>query len=152
MMITFASRSVADTYQAGRQLAAMLRPGDVVLLIGELGAGKTALVSGIAEGLGIENTITSPTFVLVKRYDSGFIPLVHADAYRLGTTGEFEDLDLLTSSRDAILAIEWGDAIAGLVPDDHLRIRVIVGEDGERSIWFEPQGSWQHRPLRELQS
>ncbi len=152
MTICFTSRSVADTYQAGRQLAAMLRPGDVVLLIGELGAGKTALASGIGEGLGVEDPITSPTFVLVKRYDEAFIPLVHADVYRLKSTGEFEDLDLLTASQDAVLVIEWGDAVASLLPEDHLKVRIEMGEDGERSILFEPHGSWQHRPLREMQT
>lgn len=151
-MISFTSRSLADTYQAGRQLAGMLRPGDVLLLVGELGSGKTALVSGIAEGLGIEEHVTSPTFVIVKRYDDGFTPLVHADVYRLATTGEFEDLDLLSASADAILVVEWGDRAAGLVPDDHLRIRIVVADGDERSIVFEPHGSWQHRPLREMQS
>ena len=151
-MISFVSRSVADTYQAGRQLAAMLRPGDVVLLVGELGAGKTALVSGIAEGLGVDEQVTSPTFVLVKRYDSGFTPLVHADVYRLGTTGEFEDLDLLAGSGDAILVVEWGDTVATLVPDDHLRVEIMIDEGDTRRILFRPHGSWQHRPLREMQS
>ncbi|MDH3499011.1 MAG: tRNA (adenosine(37)-N6)-threonylcarbamoyltransferase complex ATPase subunit type 1 TsaE [Acidimicrobiia bacterium] len=151
-VISFTSHSVADTYQAGRQLAAMLRPGDVVLLVGELGAGKTSLVTGIGEGLGIDDVITSPTFVIVKRYDTGFTPLVHADAYRLGSTGEFEDLDLLAASQDGILVIEWGDMIVGLVPDDHLRVRIVREQDDARSIMFEPHGSWQHRPLREMQS
>ena len=151
-MISFTSRSVADTYQAGRQLAAMLRPGDVVLLVGELGSGKTALASGIGEGLGIEELVTSPSFVIVKRYDGGFTPLVHADVYRLRSTGEFEDLDLLSASQDAILVVEWGDTVAGLIPEDHLRIRIVVSDGDERTILFEPHGSWQHRPLREMQS
>jgi tRNA threonylcarbamoyladenosine biosynthesis protein TsaE len=151
-MITVTSTSLADTYQTGRQLAGMLRPGDVVLLSGELGAGKTALVCGIAEGLGIEETITSPTFVLVKSYRDGFIPLIHADAYRLGTTGEFEDLDLLDASRDGVLAIEWGDAVASFAPDDHLRIRIVITGGDERSILFEPHGAWHDRPLQEMQS
>lgn len=149
-VISVATTSVADTRTVGRRLAGLLRPGDVILLVGELGSGKTALVSGLAEGLGVSELVTSPTFVIVKRYADGFIPLVHVDTYRLSTTGEFEDLDLLPTNADAVVAIEWGDSVVALVPDDHLKVALTVDDDGRRTIRFAPAGAWTERPLEEL--
>lgn len=103
--------------ELGRLLGLRLRAGDVVLLTGELGAGKTTFMRGLGEGMGVRGPITSPTFVIARRHPSlvGGPALVHADAYRLGSAGEFEDLDL--DADDAVVCVEWGrDRAEGLSP------------------------------------
>lgn len=150
MKIELETESVAETMQVGRRLAALLRPGDVVALCGRLGAGKTAFAGGLAEGLGIEEPVISPSFVLVRSYASGFIPLVHVDVYRLGSVGEFADLDALEESKDGVLLVEWGDAVASLLPDDHLRVEILIRDEDRRAIRFVPSGEWTRRPLEEL--
>lgn len=147
-MIVVEAPTVADTRQVARTLAALVRQGDIIVLEGGLGAGKTAFVGGLAEGLGVSELVTSPTFVLVKRYDDGFMPLVHADVYRLGSSAEFDDLDLLHSARDGLLAIEWGDAVAASLPDSYLTVR--LEGDATRTITIVPKGDWRERPLGEL--
>ncbi len=149
-MIVVSATTAADTRQVARALAAMVRQGDIIVLEGGLGAGKTVFVSGLAEGLGVTELVTSPSFVLVKRYEDGFMPLVHADVYRLSSSAEFEDLDLLHSSRDGLLAIEWGDAVLGSLPDTYLSVQLDGGGDEMRSITLVPKGPWLERPLQEL--
>ena len=149
-MIAIHASALADTLQVARALAALVREGDIIVLEGVLGSGKTAFVSGLAEGLGVTELVTSPTFVLVKRYEDGFMPLVHADVYRLGSSAEFEDLDLLHSARDGLLAIEWGDAVVGSLPDTYLTVRLEGGSAGSRMIHLVPRGPWLRRPLEEL--
>jgi tRNA threonylcarbamoyl adenosine modification protein YjeE len=103
--------------ELGRLLGLRLRAGDVVLLTGDLGAGKTTFMRGLGEGMGVRGPITSPTFVIARRHPSlvGGPALVHADAYRLGSAGEFEDLDL--DADDAVVCVEWGrDRAEGLSP------------------------------------
>ncbi len=103
--------------ELGRLLGLRLRAGDVVLLTGDLGAGKTTFMRGLGEGMGVRGPITSPTFVIARRHPSlvGGPALVHADAYRLGSAGEFEDLDL--EADDAVVCVEWGrDRAEGLSP------------------------------------
>ncbi|HEY7584431.1 MAG TPA: tRNA (adenosine(37)-N6)-threonylcarbamoyltransferase complex ATPase subunit type 1 TsaE [Acidimicrobiia bacterium] len=135
----------ADTANLGARLAPMLKAGDIVLLVGELGSGKTLFVGGLAAGIGVEEMVTSPSFVLVRQYRTGFLPLTHADIYRLRTRNEFEDLDLVADSEDGVLVIEWGDAIEAELPDDHLRIDFEVGADDARTISFTPSGTWVSR-------
>jgi len=149
-MIVVVAATPADTLQVARSLASMTREGDIIVLEGGLGAGKTVFVSGLAEGLGVTELVTSPTFVLVKRYVDGFMPLVHADVYRLGSSGEFEDLDLLHTARDGLLAIEWGDAVASCLPETYLTVRLRGGGDEPRTIELHPRGPWRSRPLEEL--
>lgn len=144
------STSPLETLALGRRLATLLEAGDVVLLAGKLGSGKTLLVSGVAEGLGIDGPVTSPSFVLVREYDDGFLPLVHADVYRLGSMAEFDDLELPDSASDGVLLIEWGTAVAGGVPEDHLVIHIDVLGEGERRFRFEAKGDWVTRRLGEL--
>lgn len=143
------SESVADTMALGRRLASLLRPGDVVLVSGRLGAGKTVLVAGIAEGLGIDDPVTSPSFVLVRSYQ-GFLRLTHADAYRLGSTAEFEDLGVSETVDDGVLVVEWGDALESFLGDDHLLVNLDVGDGDTRTITLEARGSWRARALEEL--
>ena len=143
------SATPADTLALGRRIAALLRPGDVVLLAGRLGAGKTLMASGIAEGLGVEEPVTSPSFVLVRSYD-GLLPVHHADVYRLGSIAEFDDLDLLAETQDGVLLIEWGNAVANGVPADHLLVELAVADDETRRIRITPHGAFCERSLEEL--
>lgn len=138
-----------DTRSFGRRLAASLRGGDVILLRGDLGAGKTVLAGGIAEGLGVEERVTSPTFVLVRRYE-GLVPFVHADVYRVASAGEIEDLDLRNEARDGVLVVEWGDVAEQQFGEHHLVIEIVADEDGARTIRLRPSGEWAGRPLEAL--
>ena len=136
-----------DTETLGGRLAASLRPGDVLVLAGGLGAGKTLFTRGLATGLGVDEPVVSPSFVLVREYRSGFIPVIHADVYRLGSMNEFDDLDVLEMSKDGVLVIEWGEAVAPVLPPDHLRIEFDVGVGGSRTLRFIGEGSWAERDL-----
>lgn len=148
-MIEINTNSPAETLALGRHLAALLRAGDIVLLAGRLGAGKTLFAAGIGEGLGVEEQLTSPTFILARVHE-GFLPVVHADVYRLGSSAEFEDLDLPEQARDGVLLIEWGDAVAPGVPEDHLLVHIATESETSRKFSFRPSGSWTVRPLGEL--
>ena len=113
-----------ETQDLGRRLAADLRPGDVVVLSGPLGAGKTTLTQGIGTGLGVRGHVTSPTFVLA-RVHPGPLPLVHVDAYRLRDAGgrvELDDLDLDASLADSVTVVEWGDGLAEGLAESRLEI------------------------------
>jgi tRNA threonylcarbamoyladenosine biosynthesis protein TsaE len=148
-MITRHCPTEADTRDIGRRLASLARPGDVVLLAGDLGAGKTVLAGGIGEGLGVEERVLSPSFVLVRRY-SGFMPMIHADMYRLGSSAEIEDLDLPVEAADGLLVVEWGDAAEQWLAEDHLLVRITAKQDGSRTVEMTPVGSWSSRALEEV--
>ena len=116
----------------GRRLAAGLRAGDLLVLSGPLGAGKTTLVQGIGEGLGVRGPITSPTFVIARVHPSlrGGPALVHADAYRLGGVAEIDDLDLDSSTASSVTAVEWGEGLAEGLSEDRLEIAIELHGDG----------------------
>jgi tRNA threonylcarbamoyladenosine biosynthesis protein TsaE len=133
----------------GRRLGGLLQPGDIVLLNGSLGAGKTLLVSGVAQALGVEVQVTSPTFLVVRSYE-GLLPLTHADVYRLSSTAEFTDLELVEAAEDGVLMIEWGDAVRSALPEDVLSIEITATVDGPRLVAIDGEGEWEHRPLAEL--
>ena len=122
----------ADEMRAlGRRLAGLLRAGDLVILSGALGAGKTTLVQGIGEGLGVRGPVTSPTFVIARVHPSvtGGPDLVHADAYRLASPAEVDDLDLDATVDSSVTVIEWGGGLAeGLAPD---RLEVAISPAGQ---------------------
>ena len=149
-MIEITTTTATDTRMAAARLAALCRAGDVIVLIGTLGAGKTAFVGGLADGLGVEQRISSPSFVLMKRYDSGFLPLIHVDVYRVGSLLEFEDLEVLELGRDGVVVIEWGDAVASELPADRLEIHIDMNEDESRTLRFHAKGAWSGRPIHEL--
>jgi tRNA threonylcarbamoyladenosine biosynthesis protein TsaE len=146
-MIELDCPTEADTLAVAAKLAAILRPGDVVLLAGGLGVGKTLFTSGLASGLGVEEQVSSPSFVLVRQYRSGFIPIVHVDVYRVGSLNEFEDLDVFELARDGVLVIEWGDAVESAMPADHLRVEFSVDEDESRKLRLIPSGEWSEREI-----
>ena len=144
------SGSEVETRAIGRRLASFLGPGDVILLAGELGAGKTAFAGGLAEGLGIEEPVTSPSFMLVRRYSGGFTPLTHADVYRVGSLNELDDLDLFEGTRDGVLIVEWGNSVVAAMPEDHLRVDIEVVGPTDRVVRLVPNGDWASRSLREI--
>jgi tRNA threonylcarbamoyladenosine biosynthesis protein TsaE len=110
--VTITTHSESETAAAGRDLAPSLEAGSVVLLIGDLGAGKTAFVRGIAEGLGVSpDEVSSPTFTLMQEYRGGRVPLVHVDLYRLDDPREIEDLGLEELGETCVLAIEWAEKL-----------------------------------------
>lgn len=127
-------------------MAELLVPGDVVLLVGGLGAGKTTLVRGLALGLGFTGEVTSPTFTLCHTY-AGRLDLVHADLWRLERMSDILDLALEEElERGAVLVAEWGEAAAPLFGQEALEIRLEAGEDeAHREIAFEPNGPWRGR-------
>jgi tRNA threonylcarbamoyladenosine biosynthesis protein TsaE len=118
----------------GRELAGLLQAGDLVILAGPLGAGKTTLVQGIGEGLGVRGPVTSPTFVIARVHPvlSGAGPsLVHADAYRLGSVAEVDDLDLDADTATAVTVVEWGTGLAETLSEDRLEITIAPDPQGE---------------------
>ena len=131
----------ADSMRAlGGSLAAGLRAGDVVVLSGELGAGKTTFTQGLGAGLGVRGDVTSPTFVISRIHPSlgDGPPLVHVDAYRLGGVAELDDLDLETSLDDAVTVVEWGEGIAEGLADDRVEVR-IERTVGDRAGGLDPR-------------
>lgn len=120
-----------DTREIGGALAQILRPGDGVALTGELGAGKTTFVQGVARGFGYEGHVASPTFTLVREYRTERITIVHADVYRLDRLQDVLDLGLTEMLDDGVLLVEWGDAVEDLLPPDHLVVELTVPTDTE---------------------
>jgi tRNA threonylcarbamoyladenosine biosynthesis protein TsaE len=117
-------RTVDDTRAWGARLGALLRAGDLLLLTGDLGAGKTTLTQGIADGLGVRGPITSPTYVIARVHPSTAAgpDLVHVDAYRLDGLAELDDLDLDASVDDVVTIVEWGHGVAEHLSDDYLEV------------------------------
>jgi tRNA threonylcarbamoyladenosine biosynthesis protein TsaE len=145
-----------DMRDLGESLARILRPGDLVVLDGPLGAGKTTLAQGIGSGLGVRGDVTSPTFVIARVHPSlaGGPPLVHADAYRIGGALEIDDLDLDASVADSVTIVEWGRGLVeGLAPDRlDIEISRTVGPESEvRQVRITTQGQrWDGVELGEL--
>lgn len=132
----FTSRSLADTDTLGQMIATAARPGDVVVLVGTLGAGKTRLVQAIATALGNSgDSITSPTFVLVNEYMAGRLPVYHFDVYRLKDDDEFLELGAEEYfDREGLVLIEWGDRVEHLLPDRASVVTIELTDADERSI------------------
>ncbi|MCW2501285.1 MAG: putative ATPase or kinase [Frankiales bacterium] len=126
--------TVEDTRAFGRALAQDLRAGDLVVLSGPLGAGKTALTQGIGEGLGVSGRVTSPTFV-IARVHRGPLPLVHVDAYRLRDSGvlDLDDLEIDEELDRAVVVVEWGEGVVEQLADSHLEVRLERHDDDTRT-------------------
>jgi tRNA threonylcarbamoyladenosine biosynthesis protein TsaE len=140
-----------DTRAVGAAIAPLLRVNDVMVLTGELGAGKTTLVRGIASGLGASEHVASPTFTLVREYVTGRIPVAHVDVFRLDRVQDVVDLALDELEDGAcVLIIEWGDAVDELLPDDRLRVELTSedpagGSDARRIAMTAEGPSWVER-------
>lgn len=133
--------TVEDTRDFGRRLSSILRAGDLVVLSGPLGAGKTALAQGVGSGLEIVGEVTSPTFVIARVHqpaERGGVPLVHVDAYRLGNVAdpraEIDDLDLDASLDDSVTLVEWGEGLVEQLSDTYLEVRLKRQEDDTRDV------------------
>ncbi len=138
--------TAADTRALGAALAAVLRPGDLVVLVGPLGAGKTALTQGIGEALGVREPVTSPTFVIARVHSGGRLPLVHVDAYRLGGVADVDDLDLDVSVASSVTVVEWGQGLVEQLADEHLQVRLDRRDDDVRTAELVPSGAgWEQR-------
>lgn len=135
----FRTTSPEETERAGALLGGLVRPGDVIALSGDLGAGKTHLVQGIAGALGVAEPVTSPTFNLLLVHP-GRVPLYHFDLYRLEREDELEELAFYeTLEADGVSAIEWGDRFPASLPPDHLA--VVIHREGEDARRFEVTGT-----------
>jgi len=141
------TRSTRETLELAGGVGDLLRAGDVVSLVGDLGAGKTVFARGVARALGVTEPVVSPSFTIVREYE-GRVPLVHVDVYRIDAVQELHDLGFEEVVRDdAVTLVEWGDMIDGLLPGDRLDIRLAAGaDDDERVVEIEGHGrSWRAR-------
>lgn len=142
--MTFVTHSAQETIQLGRRIGSMLRPGAVIAMDGGLAAGKTTITKGIAEALGIADTITSPTFTLISEYE-GRLPLYHMDVYRLDSCEDFINLgaeDLIYGN--GVSVIEWSERIRDELPPGAISLRLEVRDDGGRDITI---GNWPYGEL-----
>ena len=129
------TNSPEETEAVGAALAGELEPGTVIAFTGDLGAGKTAFVRGLARGLGVRERVTSPTFTIVNEYEGGRLPLFHFDMYRLGSAEELFDIgweDYL--ARGGVCAVEWSENVADALDDDCLRVDIRRGENDDQRI------------------
>ena len=134
MTKTITTQSEDETAAAGRELAATLAAGDVVLLYGDLGAGKTAFVRGLAEGLSVSrDEVSSPTFTLIQEYRGGRLPLFHVDLYRIEDPREFDELGLDEIAEDGVLAIEWAERLP-VPPPNAIRISIEHAGQTQRRV------------------
>ena len=135
----YVSNSPAETEDLGAALAERLKPGTVVAFSGDLGAGKTAFVRGMARGLGISERVTSPTFTIVNEYEGGRLPLFHFDMYRLGSSDELFDIDWEDYLvRGGVCAVEWSENVSDAMEGDCIRVDIRRGaHDNQRLITIE---------------
>ena len=130
------SHSIKETIALGAKLAKKLKKGDVVALIGDLGAGKTVFTKGVAKGLGVKNSryVNSPTFVIIKEYEGRF-PLYHFDLYRLDGHSGFDDMNYEEYFYgDGVAVIEWADKIRDVLPPRYIEVKLMVTEENKRTI------------------
>jgi len=150
MEVTISSEN--DMKRLGSRLGALLKGGECIELIGDVGAGKTTLTKGIASGMGITETIQSPTFTISRTYDApSGVRLNHYDFYRLSDPGIMaEELDESLGQTDMAIVIEWGDIVASILPEDHLRITITSPTELTRILTIVAQGKRSERIIREL--
>jgi tRNA threonylcarbamoyladenosine biosynthesis protein TsaE len=142
--------TAADTRAFGERLAGLLRAGDLVILTGPLGAGKTVVAQGVGAGLRVRGEVTSPTFVIARVHPGPRVPLVHVDAYRLGAVsdpvGEVDALDLDASIEESVTLVEWGSGLVEQLTDEFLEVRLDRFDDDSREVTLVPRGGdWADR-------
>jgi len=141
--VTLVVRTAEDMRRLGVRLAGLLRAGDLLLLTGDLGAGKTTLAQGIAAGLGTPGPVLSPTFVVARCHAGGRLPLLHVDAYRLADLAEVDDLDLDGDVEGSVTLVEWGEGRAERLAPDRLQLRIERSQDPDddtRTVTVVPVG------------
>ncbi|MDQ2653929.1 MAG: tRNA (adenosine(37)-N6)-threonylcarbamoyltransferase complex ATPase subunit type 1 TsaE [Chloroflexota bacterium] len=140
-----------QTEHLGEVLGAWLQPGDVVLLHGDLGAGKTTLTKGIARALGVQDTVSSPSFALVNEYALPLLRLFHLDLYRLDDPADLESIGFaeLTAAEDGIAIVEWPERAGVLLPDRYLLVEIVYAGEGRRDVRISgaPAAAWMERLL-----
>lgn len=139
MSYNYTSKSVEDTLELAQNIESEKFPKMIICLEGELGSGKTVFVKGFAGALGIEDTITSPTFNLVKEYQSGELPLYHMDVYRLDDNANSEQFEEYFN-KDAVSIIEWADIIKDAIPEERLELKFTIVDENTRIITVKPYG------------
>jgi tRNA threonylcarbamoyladenosine biosynthesis protein TsaE len=147
MRLELAAGAPEDTMAVGEAVASLLREGDAIALTGELGAGKTTFVRGAARALGFDGAVASPTFTLVREY-RGRVPIYPVDVYRLDRVQDVLDLGVDEMvAEGGLLLVEWGDAVEGLLPDDHLLVEITLmgGGDARRIVVTGKGPSWATR-------
>jgi len=133
------TRSPEETKNLGRKLGAQLKSGDILALFGSLGAGKTTLIQGLAEGLGVKDYVTSPTFILINEY-AGRLPFYHIDLYRLEDPAQIEDLGIEEYfDKPGVIVIEWAEKLGGLLPNRAKQIKIETVSENQRKLWL----SWE---------
>ena len=144
------SHSPAQTRDIGQSLARQLRAGDVLLLLGDLGAGKSELTRGIAKGLGVAGPVSSPSFTILNVYDDGAVPLYHFDWYRLNSEEELYEMGMDEYlGGDGIAVIEWPSQCPEAVPACHLAVHIAPVDEHTREITLEPNGGFRNISLEE---
>lgn len=141
MGVTFVSASAEETKAWAAALAPLVRPCDIILLNGDLGAGKTQFSQGFANALGVKQQVTSPTFTILLEYRDGRLPLYHFDLYRLEDDEELEDIgyfDVLEA--DGVSLVEWADKFPDSLPEDYLELRIIIAPDETRILAATSEG------------
>ena len=150
--LVLATGDATATKAVATAISQVAAAGDLLLLAGELGAGKTTFAQGFATGLGITDTVTSPTFTLVREYEGPGLGLRHLDVYRLDQLSEATDLGLAEMlDEEAVMLVEWGDAIVAALPADHLDVRITFGVgDDDRRVELVPVGTHWSARMRAL--
>ena len=147
---TVTARTDEEMRALGQELAGLVEPGDLLILSGSLGAGKTTLTRGLGEGLGVRGAVTSPTFVISRIHPSltGGPDLVHVDAYRLGGADEIDDIYLDATLHDSVTVVEWGKGVAEELSDQRLEISIERHPDDTRTVHLHAVGTrWSHSEL-----
>jgi tRNA threonylcarbamoyladenosine biosynthesis protein TsaE len=144
--MSITTRKSGETEAIAAALGEMLRVGDLVVLVGDLGAGKTTFAKGVARGLGVTEPVTSPTFTIVQEYN-GRVPIAHVDVYRLDRLQELHDLGFEEMLDVRVVLVEWGDMIGPVLPGERLEVRLAMTDDpDERTIEFVASGpAWASR-------
>ena len=146
MSVQIAVPTADDMRELGVRLATLLRAGDLVVLTGSLGAGKTTLAQGIGAGLNVRGGVTSPTFVISRVHRDGRVPLVHVDAYRLSGMADVDDLDLDATTEEAVTVVEWGHGLVEQLAGEHLVVELDRRDDDVRTARLVPVGpGWEQR-------
>ncbi|MDK2822709.1 MAG: tRNA threonylcarbamoyladenosine biosynthesis protein TsaE [Clostridia bacterium] len=149
-MVCLITKNPEETEYIGQRMAKFLRPGDFISLNGELGAGKTVFVKGVAKGMGVEENITSPTFTIIHEYHDGRLPIYHLDVYRLNSINEMEELGYEEYFYGkGITLVEWGNLIVDIFPSEFLVLEFKQNPEG-REICFYPRGEHYERLVEEL--
>ena len=147
------TNSPAETRALGCHLAARLRPGDVLLLLGDLGAGKSELTRGIARGLGVSSPVASPSFTILNVYDEGRIPLYHFDWYRLNSAEELYEMGMDEYlGGDGVAVVEWPSRCPEAVPEKYLEVRIDPVDDCAREIALIPRGGFRELRLEAMEN